>query len=199
MTTTRRYLVSTILLALIIAIAVRAQPGQRGNGRGRGFQAGQDERGPGMGSMHRAGRGPGGPGGSGDGPGMGVMRLFRQLDLTEEQREVVRAIMDAGKEAAQAAHEAIQTARQSLHEAVIEEADDATIRAIAATMTQAVGDQAIKQVAVLKEIKNVLTDAQKNELATLISQGPPQGRGPGRGRGRGRMQGPRPGGPERDE
>ncbi len=199
MTTTRRYLVSTILLALIIAIAVQAQPGQRGNGRGRGFQAGQDERGPGMGSMHRAGRGPGGPGGSGDGPGMGVMRLFRQLDLTEEQREVVRAIMDAGKEAAQAAHEAIQTARQSLHEAVIEEADDATIRAIAATMTQAVGDQAIKQVAVLKEIKNVLTDAQKNELATLISQGPPQGRGPGRGRGRGRMQGPRPGGPERDE
>ena len=155
-----------------------------------------------MRSMERGGPGPGPR--QGGAPGMGIMHLLRQLDLTQEQHEVVRAILDAKTEAAQATREAIQAARQSLHEAIMEEADDAVIRAIATTMAQAVGDEAIQQVAVTKEIKNVLTQAQKDQLVTLISQAPedrqrgPQGppSGMGRGPGRGRMQGRRSAGPD---
>ena len=202
MTTTTKHLIPTLLLPLTVTLVVEAQPRQEMNGRGRGMQAGQNQQGPGMRSMNRGGHGPGPR--QGGAPGMGVMHLLRQLDLTQEQHEVVRAIMDAHKEAAQAAHEAVQMARQSLHEAIIEEADVAAISAIATAMAQAVGDEAIQQVAVTKEIKNVLTDDQKTALAALISQAPdnhqrrpqwpPQGmvRGPARGRGQGR----RPAGPD---
>lgn len=205
MTTPTKHLIPTLLLALTLTLVAEAQPGQGMNGRGRGMQAGQNQRGSGMQSMHRGGPGPGPR--QGGAPGMGIMHLLRQLDLTQEQHGVVRTIMDANKEVVQAAHEAVQTARQSLHKAIIDEADDAAIRAIATAMAQAVGDEAIQQVVVTKEIKNALTDDQKTALATLISQAPedrqrgPQGppQGMGRGPGRGRTQGRRPGGPARTE
>ncbi len=205
MKTTTSHIVSALLLALTVTLVAEAQPRQEMNGRGRGMQAGQNQQGPGMRSMNRGGHGPGPR--QGGAPGMGIMHLLRQLDLTREQHEVVRAIMDAHKEVAQATHEAVQMGRQSLHEAIIEEADVAAIRAIATAMAQAVGDEAIQQVAVTKEIKNVLTDDQKTALATLLSQvpdnhqrgpqGPPQGMG--RGPARSRRPGRRPAGPDPTE
>ncbi|MCP4454944.1 MAG: hypothetical protein GY809_26085 [Planctomycetes bacterium] len=194
MTTTTRHIIPTLLLALSLTLMADAQPGQARGPQRRGRQAGQHQQGPGMQTMNRPGQNPGGA------HGMGILPLFRHLDLTQEQREVIRDILEANKEAVQAAHEAVQAARQSLHEAVMAGADDEAIRVIATTFAQAVGDQAIQQVAVTKEIKNVLTDDQKMALATLISQGredrpkgpqgPPQGMGPGRGRGRRQGQGP---------
>ncbi|NQV35642.1 MAG: Spy/CpxP family protein refolding chaperone [Phycisphaeraceae bacterium] len=203
MTTTTKHLIPTLLLALTLTLVAEAQPGQGMIRRGRSMRSGQNQRGPGMQSMDRRGPGPGM--GRTDAPGMmGIMPLLRRLDLTQEQHEAVRTILDGSKEATQAAHEAVQVVRQSLHQAVMDESDEAAIRAIATAMAKAVGDEAIKQVAVTKEIKSVLTEAQKNELITLISQGPedrrrgPQGppSGMGRGPGRGRMQGRRPAGPD---
>jgi len=193
--TAKKHMISTLLIALTLALVVQAQPGQGRNRVARGMRPGQNQRGQGMGQMEHQGPGRGQAGG----PGLNMMRFLRQLKLTEEQHEVVRSILDTHKEAAQAGHEEVQSARKSLHEAVIGEADEAALRAIAATLAEAVGDQAIQQVAVVKEIKNVLTEAQKATLKTLMEQ-PPEDRqrgpqGPPRGRGRGpgrRGQGPGP-------
>lgn len=199
MTMAKKHLILTVLLALTIAIAAEAQPGRRGNSSGRGAQFGQQQQGRGAGPMHRQDRGPGGP-------RLGIFRFLRQLDLTEEQRDVIHDVLESNKAAAEATQEAVHAARQSLHEAVVQEADEEAIRAIAQAMAKAVGDHAIQQVAVTKEIKNVLTEAQKEALASLMSQGPetrqrgPQGRGPRAGAGRGRQmqgQGPEGSGPVR--
>ncbi len=192
--TTAKHMIPTLLLVLTLALISEAQPGQGRYRGGRAMQAGPNQRGQGMGMMAHQGPGRGQAGG----PGLSMMHFLRQLKLTEEQHEVVRTIVDTPKEAAQATHEALHSARKSLHEAVIGEADEAALRAIAATLAQAVGDQAIQQVAVVKEIKNVLTEAQKATLKTLMEQLPedrqrgPQGPPRGRGRGPGR-RGQRPG------
>lgn len=192
MTTTAKHLIPTLLLVLTLGLIAEAQPGPGGFGRGRGMQQGPNRRGPQMGRMDREGPGPG-PRQAGA-PGMRIAQLLRQLDLTQDQHEAIRKILDAHKDAAQASQQAVQKARQSLHEAVTQEADDVSIRAIATTLAQAVGDQAIEQVAVTKEIKGVLTAEQKEKLAALIKQAPEDRPGGPRGRqgrmGRGLGNGP---------
>ena len=69
--------VMVVALAALVAIPLAAQqPQGRGMGRGAGM-----------------GMGPGGPGGPG-----GPMAVLRGLELTDAQREQIRAIMDAERE-----------------------------------------------------------------------------------------------------
>jgi Spy/CpxP family protein refolding chaperone len=195
MKTTTKHLVPALLLALTLTLVAEAQPGQGKNrrGGGQGMQAGQNQRGPQMDGMQR--------GGPRSGPNMGIMRYLRQLNLTTEQRESIRSLLETNKEAAQATHEAMQKARQSLHEAVMNGADEAAIRTIGGRFAQVVGDEAIQQVALNKKIKGVLTKDQQEKLTTLMKQAPedfqrgPQGPRERMGRGRGRMQGRRQAGP----
>src|SRR5262245_13884790 len=63
---------TAIVLAVGISTAVAQGPGGRGPGQGRGF-----------------GPGPGGPGGPG-----GPLPMLRQLNLTDAQRDQVKALLD---------------------------------------------------------------------------------------------------------
>jgi Spy/CpxP family protein refolding chaperone len=166
---------TAVLIACTIVTLVYAQPGQGRRGRGQG-PAGPPQDAPRFGQQ-----GPQRPG-PGQGQGLPILRALRQLDLTQEQRDEVRTIVDVSQEDADAAMEAMQAARTTLHEAVINGSDEETVRAAATALGKAIGDEAVLRVGVMAQIKEVLTEEQRAELQTLMEQ-MPQGQRPRRGRG----------------
>jgi Spy/CpxP family protein refolding chaperone len=141
------------------------------------------------------------------------------LDLTKEQYEQVRTILEDNKENAQTAERGVRNAQKALHDAVIDEAGEEAIRNAAAEVGKAIGDQAVLRAQTAASVKGVLTEEQLVKLDTIKEKmqelredvqaledeiGPGQyrrgtGYGPKGQRGRGRrgrgMRGHRPGGP----
>jgi len=109
----------------------------------------------------------------GQGPGGGILmlRVLRQLNLTAEQQEKVKAILEQSREESQAAGTAVQNAAQALHQAVIEEKGEDAISTAAQTLGKAIGDQAIQRASIATSIKAVLTEEQVKKLEELKKQG----------------------------
>jgi Spy/CpxP family protein refolding chaperone len=133
-----------------------------------------------------------------------MLRILRRLDLTEEQHEQVRTILEDNKESAQTAEKAVQDARKALHQTVIDQQGEEAIRNAAAEIGTAIGNQAVLKTQTIAAVKGVLTEEQKQKLETMKEKalelrenmqqfqdefGPGYNRGP-RGRG---MQGSGPG------
>src|SRR5262245_53092588 len=110
--TTKLLTAALAVITLGLGSAAMAQPdggGRRGGGHGfgRGF-------------------GPGGPGGPGGGPGLPL----RELELTDAQREQVKAIFDSHKDEFQAIGDRLKAAHESEAAAVdAQPLDEAAIRA----------------------------------------------------------------------
>jgi protein CpxP len=127
------------------------------------------QQGPPMGPPEgRPGRGPmgmrGGPGGP-LGP-FGV--ALRQLDLTEAQRDQVKAIMESHKEQMQATGEKVREARKAVEAAIAAETvDEAAIRNAHAQLAQAMADGAVLRANVRHEVMQILTPEQKAKAAEL--------------------------------
>jgi Spy/CpxP family protein refolding chaperone len=120
---------------------------------------------PATGEEGQGRRGPGGfHGERGPGAGHGVPFL-RELDLTEEQREQIRALFEEGESSG--AHERLRAARQSLHEAVENGSDEGTIRQLAYEVGQAEGDAAVERARMQARVNEILTAEQRRELETL--------------------------------
>lgn len=152
---------------------------------------------PESGSRHMRHR-PGGPG-----PHMRLGRLLHRLELTQEQTEQVKLILESAKEDGEAAREAMAEARKALTEAVTKGADEAAVRTAATKVGDAIADQAIKQSATIASVRKVLTENQVSELDKLLAERKEHRKAFGKdGQGRGRhhgMRGPRgaPGGRNR--
>jgi Spy/CpxP family protein refolding chaperone len=148
----RRILVAALAFSLG-ALPVLAQgPGQRMGGPGRG--------------------GPGGPG-----LGPGFMPMLQQLDLTDQQREQVRALMETNRPPADPGP--LRDAELKLHAAILgENADPQAIDAAKAAINAAHAAELDHQIDMLTKIAQVLTPDQRQQLLKLQSEGP-------RGRGRG--------------
>jgi Spy/CpxP family protein refolding chaperone len=99
--------------------------------------------------------------------GMMLARVLRSLDLTDEQKEQVKGILEAAKDKTQAAREALADATKRLHTAVTEGADEAAIREAAANLGKAIGDQAVLRASTMASIKEVLTDEQREQLEKM--------------------------------
>jgi Spy/CpxP family protein refolding chaperone len=153
----RRIVTAAAVLALSVgAISLLAQRPGRPGGRGRG--------GPG-------GPGPGGP---------GIFALVNQLDLTDAQREQIRAAAEEGREANHPGT-AIRAAEQKLHAAVLADTPDLqAIDSLKATLNAAQAAELDHRVEMLRRVAQILTPAQRQQLLQLQPQGPPRGRGPGR-------------------
>lgn len=112
-------------------------------------------------------QGPGGRRGPG-GPGMRGPAAFlnlRGLDLTEAQRDQVRAIMESHK----AEFDQVRSRSRDAHRAFAEAAraesiDEAALRTRSADVAAAMADEAILQAKVRGEMLNVLTAEQKQKL-----------------------------------
>lgn len=122
-----------------------------------------------MGGPGRGGRGPGGPGGP-----MGILPGLNQVGLTDAQREQVRAVLDQERPAAEPG-EKVRQAEQALHAAVLADTPDAaSIDAAKAALTAAYAGELDHRVEVMGKIAQILTPAQRQQLAQLP---PPPGRG----------------------
>ena len=151
-----------------------------------------DRRGPGM--MGRGMMGPGGPGfrGGPGGPfGMGAFAL-RGLDLTDAQRDQVKAIMESHRDEQRAIGDRMQAARKALHEAIAADSfDEAAIRAKAADIGAVEADAAVLQAKIKSEVVAILTPEQLKKAKELRSDMENRMK-EGRGRGMRPHQGPHP-------
>lgn len=162
---TRNFVMAGALVAALGAIPVVAhQQGQQGT-VGRGMR----------------GDGPGGPGG---GPGRGgrggpggpnLIGAALRLDLSETQREQLKAI--AEQERADGRGAGLREAEQKLHAALLADTPDtAAIEGLKATLNSAHAAELDRRISTMQKVAQILTPAQRQQLLNLQ----PDGRGRGR-------------------
>lgn len=159
--------VATLTAAIGVGLSAQMGPrpsrgGQEPGGPGRGAMMG----GPGM--MRG---GPGGPGMMRGGPG-GLLGLLgpgmRELNITEAQREQIRAIAESHKADFDAIRDRTRAAREALHDATIGgTADEAVIREKAAAVAAVDADAAVLQWKLHTEVTAVLTPEQLQKAKQL--------------------------------
>jgi Spy/CpxP family protein refolding chaperone len=150
-------IVFVAIVALIPAAAHGPQAGGRGPGRGFGAQGG-----------------PGGPGGRG-GPG-GPMAILQQLNLTEEQREQVKAIMGDRREARPGSN--LAELQKQLHTAIFADTVDlAKLEQLKAAIASAEAAMLSARIDTELKIAQLLTAEQRAKARELSATG-----APGRGR-----------------
>ena len=111
---------------------------------------------PGEGYGH--GRGRRGSGGPGDN-----MRVLRKLDLSDAQRDSVRAIFEEMR--ATGNMKRVAESRKALNDAVEALADDGEIKDLAFQLGEAEGEAAIERKQMQQKIEDVLTDDQRQKLS----------------------------------
>jgi Spy/CpxP family protein refolding chaperone len=114
--------------------------------------------------------GPGGPGRGPGGPG-GFVPGLRALDLTETQREQVKAAMESHKAEFEAQATKMQAARQALDAVVTADTlDEAAIRQKSADVAVVEADGAVLRAKVHTEVWALLTPEQQQKAKTLQAQ-----------------------------
>jgi protein CpxP len=107
--------------------------------------------------------GPGGPGG----PGLPL----RELDLTDAQREQVKAIFDSHRDEFQAIGERLKTAHQAQQAASeAQPLDEAAIRAASANIAAVQADAAVLRAKVHAAVFQVLTPEQQEKAKALKAE-----------------------------
>ena len=134
-------------IALASALALASTAGAQDEGRPRGR-----ERGP-----HGEGMGPMGPG--------GPMRMLRELDLSDDQRQQIRALFEEVD--ATGVAKRLRESRESLHDAIESGADESTLRQQASQLGEVEGDAAVEWARVHARIQEILTTEQRKELEQL--------------------------------
>jgi Spy/CpxP family protein refolding chaperone len=138
------------LAATVPYIAAQDQPPAQGDHRGFG------------------GRGPGGPGGRGGrmggpmGGGFALREVMR--DLTDAQREQIRAIHDKHAERLRPLTERVRTAREALDNAVMSD-NAANLQALSIELGNAETELTFAHAQVQAEVFKVLTAEQKQKIA----------------------------------
>jgi len=152
----------TTLAALVIALSLGALP-LLAHGSGSGSQPGQQRMG---------GPGRGGPGGPL--PGLG------RLDLSDAQREQLRAIMEQERQGDHPGQK-VREAEQTLHAAVFSDAPNPqAIESAKAALNAAQAAELDHRIELMQRVGQILTPAQRQQLAQTPGPGGPRGRGNGR-------------------
>ena len=98
----------------------------------------------------------------------GFARLARTLDLTEDQKAQVRAILKTRAADIQDQMKAGLEARRALHDAILADpVDETAIRARAADLSRVEANGAVLYAHVRAEVFPILTDAQKQKVSEL--------------------------------
>ena len=125
--------------------------------------------------VHAQGRG-GPPGSRGEmrggraGSPAGMLPL-RQLDLTDAQRQEVRAIFDQNQSMLRATGEQLGRAKQALHEVVTSDwVNESEIRARAETLGLAEGDAAVVRADLYVQLWQILTPAQQARVQEIEAE-----------------------------
>ncbi len=113
--------------------------------------------------------GRGGPGGPGRGGPMGMLPMLgRQLQLTDAQRDQIKAIADSHRDEWKALMDRERTARAALEEAVAaDNLDESAIRQKSADLAAVNADVAVARAHAHAEVFQLLTADQKTKLKEL--------------------------------
>ena len=110
----------------------------------------------------RGGRGALLGGARGAGPAGAFLPPLRRLELTDEQREQVRTLIGAGREAARASFEETRAAREALAEVVASATvEEERIRTLAAELGRLAGDAAVRRAQTYAAVWEILTPEQQ--------------------------------------
>ena len=124
--------------------------------------------------------GPGGPGGRMGGPGgpMGVMPMLPpQLNLTDAQRDQIKAIADSHKDEWKALADRERAARMALEQTITADTlDEAAIRQKSADAAAVDADVAVARAHAYAEVLPILTADQKAQLKSLQAEMKKRGR-----------------------
>jgi Spy/CpxP family protein refolding chaperone len=102
---------------------------------------------------------------------MGVIPGLRELNLTDTQREQIKAVMDAHKGEFDAQMQKAGPARKALNDAVMAETfNEATVRQKATDLATAEADGAVLRAKVFSEVWALLTPEQQVKARELKSQ-----------------------------
>jgi len=145
-------IVGAIAAAFVASVAVAHGQGQGPQGRGRGFG------------------GPDGPGGRGMGPV--IMR-----ELTEEQRNQVKAIMGEQRGAEQGPPADARLRRDLEAELLADTPNDQKVEDLKQQILVAQAEGLSRHIAVQKRIAQILTAAQRAKARERLAEGPREGRG----------------------
>lgn len=94
--------------------------------------------------------------------------LLRELDLSETQREQVRAAFEELRTTG--TMERLMEARKTLQEAVESGADEGTLRQLADDLGQVEGDAAVERARIHSRVQEILTPEQQAELEELKAE-----------------------------
>ena len=159
-----------VMVVMFLGSQALAAGGGRGRRRGYGFGP-EAYDGPETDSFRSPmayGRGPM----AGQRHGMQIAGVLRGLNLTEEQRESVKNILESVKDTSESGREAVADATKALHTAIAEGAGETAIREAAANLSKAIGDQAVSRAATIASIKEVLTEEQRQKLQKMKDSEP---------------------------
>src|SRR4051812_46011146 len=157
---TRKTTLGAVLLVGALGVVPMLAHGQ---GQGSGQAQGQTQGSEGQFGRGR-GRGPGGPGGPG---GPNVMGMVRQLDLSDAQREQVRAL---GEEERQQGGPGagVREAEQKLRTAIFgEKPDAAAIESAKTALNSAHAAELDRRITTMEKLSQILTLTQRQQLLKL--------------------------------
>ena len=117
-------------------------------------------------------RGRRGRGGPGHGPrgGMGFMRMFRELDLSPEQKEAIREGMQGQVESFKDAHQQLYTAKNLLQEASLRGEDETILQQYAEAVGKAEAHAALLKARQHAAAVKVLDSDQRARLEELHAE-----------------------------
>ncbi len=96
------------------------------------------------------------------------MRLFKKLDLTQEQQELVDKVIDQYKGHRQALHEQIDAAKKNLHQTVrADQFDEQKIRTASQTLASSNEEIAVLMGNMFSDIRQILTPEQIEKMAEM--------------------------------
>ncbi len=108
--------------------------------------------------------GRGGPHGRSEGPGM----LFRDLDLSEQQREQIRSLFE--QSGSQETMTRLSELQRSLNEAIETGADEGALRQLGSDLGIAQGDAAVERSRLHQATMQLLTPEQRQEYEELKAE-----------------------------
>ncbi len=117
-------------------------------------------------------RGRRGRGGPGHGPrgGMGFMRVFRELDLSPEQKKAIREGIQGQHESLKDAHQQLYTAKNLLQEASLRGEDESILQQYADAVGKAEAQAALLNARRLAAVVKVLDSDQRSRLEELHAE-----------------------------
>lgn len=152
--------VASVFVLIVMTAAVVVSQGtqqdrQGGPPRGEGFR-----------------RGPGGPGGPRD----GMFGMFRDLNLSEDQKAQIKKIFESEMESTRDLHEKLKALHDSEPAPFTGTFDEAAVRAAAEARSKIEVELQVSQARTMSQIGSVLTAEQKAQVASRRPQfreGPP--------------------------